>query len=73
MDFIRRSKVNELTLERIYELVDRRETDFVDKSAFFLILKLVSMAQQNEPLNVERAKTFPKFPEFYGMSVPSIG
>ena len=70
---MRRSKVHDLTLDRIWELVDINEKDYVDQAGFYLMLKLVAMAQESLPLNVQQAQNFSKSPTFYGNEVTSIG
>ena len=65
--FLRDSKLNDKVLKTLFILVSQKDTKYIDKDEFFKMLRLVALAQNNIPINVNSSQnntTIPPLPIF---------
>lgn len=60
------------TLKTIWELATPNKEDFLDKNRFFIALKLIALAQEGKPVNVQMLHERVGLPKFEGIDLPEL-
>lgn len=68
----RTSGVAVQTLKTIWELATPNKEDYLDKNRFFIALKLIALAQEGRPVNLQMLHEKVGLPKFEGIELPEL-